>query len=57
MYVVGGSSVLCVCFGTWNMLRLPVLGVLTSMLVVEFWVYWVVRAHFEGCYSLFYGVF
>jgi hypothetical protein len=42
VYYVGSSVFLCLAFGSWTMLRLPILIAISANLIVEFQLYWLV---------------
>lgn len=43
VYLAGGSCLSCIVFGSWTMLRLPILVSISTLLALEFIVYWIVR--------------
>jgi hypothetical protein len=42
LYIVGVFTLLCLVFGSWTTLRLPILGGVLMTLAFEFWFYWIV---------------
>lgn len=42
LYYMAGGWALCLVFGSWTMLRLPVLCGVCVLLCIEFQLYWVV---------------
>ena len=42
--IIASFWVLCIYLGSWTMLRLPVLMIISAALAVEFMLYWVVRS-------------
>ena len=43
VYLAGGSCLSCIVFGSWTMLQLPILVSISTLLALEFIVYWIVR--------------